>query len=269
MAMAAGSEEALWMTDQKVLQKVKIEGKSLKIITQKDIKIYGIAITPSCPFKDLLLVKGHRLKQISDQTSEVTKSKYEVKGLKLSTVHVNSDGKVTVGAYSGELVYQAVGRRVVIIMDRNGKLETTFEYDRQGNPIFTHVKNITRTKNGNTCVVDKLSEDKRGRVIILSEDGDVMNIFNGHPEENTDKIPFRPIRAITTPSDNIVVSNQNNDFLFVLNSSGNLIRWCDMKKIGLFNIFSLCISESGRIFIGCATHKGSSDNAKIYEVNTL
>ena len=109
MAMTDVSEDALRITDQKVLQKVKIEETSLKIIAQKDIKNYGMAITPS---KDLLLVcKGNRLKQISDQTGEVTKSKYEVKNLKeISAVHVNSDGKVTVSAYSGEIVYTAVGR---------------------------------------------------------------------------------------------------------------------------------------------------------------
>ncbi|CAC5403161.1 unnamed protein product [Mytilus coruscus] len=238
MAMAAGSEDALWITDQNVLQKVEIEGKSLKIIAQKDIEIYGMAIAPS---KDLLLIcNGSRLKQISDRTGEVIKSKYEVKGLGITAVHVNSDGKVTVGAFF-----------------------------HQGNPIFTFVRNITRTKNGNTCVVDKLSEDYRGRVVILSEDGDVLNIFNGNPEVNTDKIPFQSMRATTTPSDNIVVSNQDNDNLFFLNSSGNLMRWCDMKKIGIFKILSLCISKSGHIYIGCGKTQGSSDNAKIYEVNTL
>ncbi|XP_052087868.1 uncharacterized protein LOC127724905 [Mytilus californianus] len=257
MAMAAGSVDALWISDQDVLQKVKIEGTSLEIIAQKDITIYGMAITPS---KDLLLVcNGSRLMQISDQTGEVTKSRYEVKDLEeTSAVHVDSDGTVTVGAFSGEVVYPAVGRRVVIVMNRNGKHETTYEYDKQGNHIFTYVKNITRTKNGNTCVVDRLSKDKRGRVVILSEDGDIMNLFNGHPEVNTDKIPFRPFRAVTTPSDNIVVSNENTDILFFLNSSGNLIRWCDMGKIGIFNIYSLCISESGHLYIG---KKG-----KIYEV---
>ena len=157
----------------------------------------------------------------------------------------------------------------MIVMDRNGKHETTFEYDTQGNPIFTHVKNITRTKIGNICVVDKLSKDVRGRVIIPSEDGYVINTFNGHPELKTDKIPFKPRRVITTPSDSIVVSNKNNDILFFLNSSGNLIRWCDMNEIGIFDINSFCISKSGRIFIGCGTREGSSDHAIIYEVNTL
>ncbi|XP_076079230.1 uncharacterized protein LOC143049502 [Mytilus galloprovincialis] len=266
MAMADGSGEELWITDQKVLQKVKIEGNSLRIVAQKDIKIFGMAV---CPSKDLLLVKRQSLKQISDQTSEVTQSKYEVKGLRLSAVHVNSDGSVTVGAYSGKVVYPAAGRRVVIVMDINGKHETTFEYDRQGNHIFTYVKNITRTKNGNTCVVDKLSEDNRARVVILSEDGDVLNIFNGHPEVNTDKIPFKPIRIITTPIDTIVVSSHNINFLFFINNCGNLIRWCNMSEIGIFYVNTFCISKSGRIYIGCGTPEGSSDNAKIYEVNIL
>ena len=268
VAIADGSENPLWITDGKVLLKVKKEGKSLKTIAQNDIKIHGMAFTPC---KNLLLVcNGSRLMQICDQTGEVTESKYDVKGLEqISAIHINSDGAVTVGAFNGKVVYPAVGRRVVIVMDRNGKLKTTFEYDRKGNPIFTYVKNITRTKHGNTCVVDRLSEDDRGRVVILNEDGDVLNIFKGSPEVNTETEPFEPIRAVTTPSDNIVISSLNNEILFFLNSSGNLIRWFDMEEIGIFNILSFCISESGRIFIGCGTPEGSSDNAKIYEVNTL
>lgn len=43
MAMSAGSEDSLWITDQNVLQEVKIEGKILKIVAQKDIEIDGMA----------------------------------------------------------------------------------------------------------------------------------------------------------------------------------------------------------------------------------
>ncbi|XP_063402663.1 uncharacterized protein LOC134686805 [Mytilus trossulus] len=265
--MAACCEDTLWITDCKILQKVKIEGMSLKIIDQKDIGIYGMASTPS---KDLLLVTaGPRLKQISGQTGEMTDSLYEVKGLEeTSAVHVNSDGKVTVGAFSGEIVFPAVGRRVVVVMDKHGKHETTYENDRQGNPIFTYVLKITRTKNGNICVVDILSEDERGRVVILSEDGDVLNIFSGHPEVNTDKIPFKPMCAFTTPSDNIIVSNLNHNIYF-LNNSGNYIGYCDTSIKGIILPRSFCSTEAGHTYVGCVVPNGSSDKAKIYEVNFL
>lgn len=63
--------------------------------------------------------------------------------------------------------------------------------------------------------MDKLSEDHRGRVVVLSGDGDVLNIFNGSQEVKTDKVQFELIRAITTPSDHIVVSNLNTDILLL------------------------------------------------------
>lgn len=53
MSMPVDSEDALWIADQSKLQKVKIEEKCLEIVAEKDINIYGMAITPS---KDLLLV---------------------------------------------------------------------------------------------------------------------------------------------------------------------------------------------------------------------
>lgn len=53
--MIAGSEDVLWIPDQQVLKKVKLEEKNLKIITQKAFRIYGMAITPS---KDLLWFIG-------------------------------------------------------------------------------------------------------------------------------------------------------------------------------------------------------------------
>ncbi|CAC5425711.1 unnamed protein product [Mytilus coruscus] len=254
----------MWIASQDILQKVKIEGRSLRIIEKKDIKIFGIALTPS---KDILVIAGgSTLKQICGLTGEMTDSKYKVKDLTLSAVHVNADGKVIVGAYSGKVVYPAVGfRQVVIIMDRNGNHESTYEYDTQGNPLFTNIKSITRTMNGNICVADKLFEDNRGRVIILGENGDVLNIFKGHSEVNTDKVPFQPSLVFTTQSDNIVVSSLTHNIYF-LNSAGNYIGWCKTSKIGILYPRSFCSTETGQTYAGCVTLKDSSCKAKIYEV---
>ncbi|CAG2241912.1 unnamed protein product [Mytilus edulis] len=51
--MTSCSEDVLWISNQAVLQKVRIEESSLKIIDQQDIEILGMACTQS---KDLLLV---------------------------------------------------------------------------------------------------------------------------------------------------------------------------------------------------------------------
>ncbi|XP_076079700.1 uncharacterized protein LOC143049842 [Mytilus galloprovincialis] len=264
--IAACSEDTLWIKDKNMLQKVKIEGSRLKVIDKKGVNVFGMTCINTS--KDLLFNSGESvLKQISGQTSEVTNSVYDVEPLlSISAVYVNPEGKVTVGAYSGKLVYPAVGRRVVVVMDKSGKHETTYEYDKQGNPLFTNVRNITRTKNGNICVVDQLSNDYRSRVVILSKDGDVINTFNGHPEVNSDKTPFEPHRAFTTQSDNIVVSDSRKSILYFFNSSGNFILWCDLYKVGISLSFSFSVADSGNIFIGCTT-SDSSDKAKIYEVN--
>ncbi|CAC5424232.1 unnamed protein product [Mytilus coruscus] len=239
--MTSCSEDVFWISGQDILQKVKIEGGSLKIIDQKNIEILGMACTQS---KDLLVVEKESsvVKQISNLTGEMTDSKYEVEDLELSAIHVNPDGKVTVGAYSSDIGFPTEGRRVVIVMDRSGKYETTYEYDRQGKPIFTLIINITRTKNGNIYIVDTLSKDGRGRLVILSEDGDILNTFSGlseinrkemsdsdsksksdsdsnsdsdlESESDSDSDSFKPVCVITTPSDNIILSNFDNGILF-------------------------------------------------------
>ncbi|VDI76782.1 Hypothetical predicted protein [Mytilus galloprovincialis] len=259
-AMTACSEDMFWITDFKVLQKVKIEGRKLKIIDQKEIKSWDMACSPS---KDLLFADGGSiLKQISEQTGEVTSTKFEVKGLRVSHVHVDQYGDVTVSAFSGEIVYPAVGRRVVIVMDESGKHDAVYEFDRRGKPIFTYVLNITRTINGNICVVDRLSADNSGRVVILSGDGDILNTFSG----NTDKILFQPMRVFTTPSDHIIISNLNHSILYFLNNSGNYIGWKDTSNIGIIYPRSFCSTEAGHTYVGCVTHKNSRDIAKIYEI---
>ncbi|CAC5412579.1 unnamed protein product [Mytilus coruscus] len=159
-----------------------------------------------------------------------------------------------------------MGRRVVIVMDGSGKHETIFEYDRKGKPIFSYVLSITRNKPDNIYVVDKLSADNSGRVVILSEDGDVLNTFSGNPQVNTDKIIFQPLRLSTTPSDNIIISNLNHSILYFLNNSGNFIEWRDTSKIGIIYPRSFSSTDSGHTYVGCVTSKNSRDNAKIYEM---
>ncbi|CAG2209182.1 unnamed protein product [Mytilus edulis] len=96
-AMTACSEDMFWITDFKVLQKVKIKGSTSMIFEQKAIICWDMACTPS---KDLLLADGGAiLKRVSEQTGEVTSTKYEVKGLRVSHVHVNQYGDVTVSAF--------------------------------------------------------------------------------------------------------------------------------------------------------------------------
>ncbi|CAG2192795.1 unnamed protein product [Mytilus edulis] len=224
--MTACAEDMLWISNSNRLQKVRIEGNSLKIIHEKQMRVYDMVCTQS---KDLLLVSvGSVLIQISDQTGEITNSKYEVQDLELTAVHVNSHGKVTVGAFIGKLYNPAIGRRVVI---------------------WTSCLKILK-----------------GRVVILSEDGDVLNTFSDPPEV---KVAFKPKHAFTTPSDRIIISDFTNDLLYVLTSSGNLIKWFDTKLLRIPTPYSLCISNSGHTYIGCVTGTKSSDNAMLYKVNIL
>lgn len=72
-----------------------------------------------------------------------------------------------------------------------------------------NVSNITKTKNSNICVVDILSEDDAARVVVLNENGDVLNTVSGNS-----KAIFKPIRVFCSQSDFSVGSSLNNDLLF-------------------------------------------------------
>ncbi|VDI63844.1 Hypothetical predicted protein [Mytilus galloprovincialis] len=81
-------DQSFWISSgvYKVLQRVKPEGTNLKVMSEFNIDVCGMAVTPSNQL--LLTVKGKtRLQQISS-TSELTDSVYDVSPLYPYSIHV-------------------------------------------------------------------------------------------------------------------------------------------------------------------------------------
>ncbi|XP_071135817.1 uncharacterized protein [Mytilus edulis] len=261
------SENSLWITDNNVLQKVNPVEHKLTVESIFNIEVYGMAVTPT---GDLLLaVDGSVLKQISGKTGELADSIYNAHPLHPYVVHVTKDGKVIVGVKSRGKAWPVTGRRAIIVMNQKGEHETIYEHDKNNTRIFTFVKSITSTDNGNICVVDKLSEDTRGRIVVLNRDGDILQIYTGHHEVNNENKPFKPVNIVTTPSDNIIVADLNIYILHILNNCGHLIKHYNIGDIGISSPYSLCFTKTaGQLYIGCTTKVGSSEKpAKLYEVH--
>ncbi|XP_071146901.1 uncharacterized protein [Mytilus edulis] len=282
--IAECSDGSLWMEDQirSKLQHVKLRENRTEVITSLNTQIYGMAKTHS---NNILVATGEtKLKLINTMTGEINDSRYDVKPLYPTSIHVTSDHRVIIGAWSGGDAFPATGRRVVVVMDQEGKQLKEYEHDNHKKQLFsllrfltststkrlfTYPVCVTCTSNGNICVVDWLDKDGRGRVVVLSPGGGVLGTYTGHPDVNTEEKPFKPAGILTTPSDNIIVTDVLNHLLHILTDQGQSITYYNLCDIGILLPYSIALSMTGTIYIGCVSKRVSPDTtkAKLYELN--
>ena len=94
-------------------------------------------------------------------------------------------------------------------------------------------------------------------------------VYTGHPKVNTEGCPFIPQHVITTPADNIIVTDVYTETLHILNNIGKVMTYYDITNIGI-KPYSLAITMTGQfstLYIGCTTDEGSTENAKLYKVS--
>ncbi|XP_071133087.1 uncharacterized protein [Mytilus edulis] len=104
---------------------------------------------------------------------------------------------------------------------------------------------------------------------MLSPGGGILGTYSGHPDVNTVNKPFMPVGILTTPSDKIIVTDMNNHSLHIMTDQGQSINCYHLYVMGILLPYSLVLSTTGSIFIGCVSEKGSRDTtkAKLYELN--
>ncbi|XP_071170934.1 uncharacterized protein [Mytilus edulis] len=263
-------DDSLWISDASVLQKVKPVAHTLTIESTLNLGVYRMAVYTTTG--DLLLVsdQGSGLKQISNTTGKLSDSIYLLQpGWSLySALHVTKDCKVIVGVNSARKLWPATGRRAIIVMNQKGEHEHIYEHDKYNIRLFTHPVSITSTDTGNICVVDELNQDSRGRVVVLNMDGDILHIYTGQHDINDEDKLFKPVKIDTTPSDNIIVTELNNNILHILNNYGHLIAHYNVGDIGIDMPFSFSFTRiTGQLYIGCNNPEGSSEKAKLFEVH--
>ncbi|XP_063410446.1 uncharacterized protein LOC134693538 [Mytilus trossulus] len=268
--IAVCSDGSMWIGDNErsTLQHVELKKNITEVITSLSTKIYGIATTHSNNI--LIKTKGEtKLELMNAMTGKITDSIYDINPLKPTCIYVTSDHRVIIGAWSGGKAFPVSGRRVVVVMDQEGKHLQEYEHDKHYNKrIFTYPRCISVTSNGNIFVVDHLDTDHRGRVVVLSPEGDILLIYNGHPGVNTKKDPFRPVGILTTQSDTTVITDMENHSLRILSDQGQIITYFNLRDMGILGPYSLALSTSGTIYIGCVSADRSPDTkkAKLYEL---
>ncbi|CAC5390391.1 unnamed protein product [Mytilus coruscus] len=232
-------------------------------INHKHRTIRGIAVTHN---NDLLISDAiSRLKLVHGKTGKISDSKDNVEPLAVTSVHITCDNKVIVGAMIPGKAFPVIERRVVIVMDQEGNHLTVYEQDKHKHNMFSYPRSITSTNNGNIFVGDRISGDKRGRVLVLGKDGDILNENTGCHDIYHKYKYLRIANITTTPSDNIVVFDLYHH-LHILDSSANPKYYYDIRDIGIKYSYCLVFTCPTTFYLGCSPPTNSTTNSKVYEV---
>ncbi|XP_063420644.1 E3 ubiquitin-protein ligase TRIM71-like [Mytilus trossulus] len=261
-------DQTLLISDNssKVLQHVNLEGTSVQVKSNMTIKIFGMAVSPAGDI--LVSTSGTRLKILNLKTGEITDSVFNVHPLKALFLHATRDHRVIIGARSPEHKYSDTGRCVVIVMNQEGKYLKEYEHDGKNKSLFTYPRSISSTSDDRIFVVDRVNDDARGRVVVLARGGEIIQIYSGHPHINTERKPFKPVYVSTISSERIIVTELETNAVHILNNYGHFITFYNILDIGIERPYSLALSSSGHLYLGCTCKHGSPDTfmSKLYEL---
>ena len=258
----------LWINDcNQQLQKVIPMGETLYVISTIKVTVHNMALTSS---EDLLLAAGtSTIQVIPSGNLGLMDSLYDVSPLLPTAVHVTHDNKVIVGAIDKGPYFPVTGPRQVIIMNHTGREKKFFQFDGKKKPLFSLPTHIASNSRNNIGVIDLLSKNFQGRIIVLDQEGDVKNIYTGHPDVNHENKLFSPTGIVTTPSDKFVVADLYNHIIHILSNDGGILTYYNTTKAGVELPYSLSISHTGQLYIGCRNYQDSKEKAKIHVIDNF
>jgi hypothetical protein len=68
-------------------------------------------------------------------------------------------------------------------MDHKGRAEMFFQFDQNRRPLFTHPGRVTTNTQNTIAVIDWLGADGQGRVVIVNQIGQLVNVYTS-PYQN-------------------------------------------------------------------------------------
>lgn len=245
----------------RVVQQVRPTGEVLEVLSTGKTSVRCLAMTRT---DDILLSVGqNEIKKYCPDTGRFDSTALNVSPLITAGVHATQDGHVLVGSLNAD--FPKPGDRCLIIFNEEGDREDTIQYNIQGAPLFNEPDEITTTLNGNILVVDFSPE----RVVALKSNGDVINIYEGHPEVNKE-VTFYSGSILTSPHDNVIVADIDTHTIHVLNSEGYGIAYVRINTIGIRYPFTMAFDGSKHLFIGCFKNdENENEGANLYKTSLL
>jgi len=260
------ADKTLWINhyQSKTLQNItRIDG-SLKVNNTVRLPVFHMV---SMPNGDLLLSTLEPDLQIcSQKTGQVKKSQYSIAPLQAIAVHISKDSKILVGARERGPPLPVKGPRQVIMMDMDRRKQNVYQYDSKNQPLFTLPRRIITDNYNNIYVIDCLSSEFDGRVVVLGQNGMVKWIYTGYSDTQTKDYKFKPIDIVFLELYNVIVSDQDNHLLHILDTEGQCIQYMKTMDLGIELPFSLNIDNEGFLIIGCNRYKGKTEGAKMFAI---
>ncbi|VDI74439.1 Hypothetical predicted protein [Mytilus galloprovincialis] len=239
----------IWISNSgaKRLSKVRPDEEFRTIYTNEDISVTSMAaacngdvfIIQKCSNTIDILSTSDEIKQICDLSPLQPLS---------VCVTTNSDILVGVKEFSGDnFVVTDNSKRQLIVLSIKGEQKSVFEFDNTSKRLFTYIWHITTTNSDNICVVDRLSYDFMGRVVMLGREGYNKWIYTGNSEDQV----FKPYNAVFTSEGNVIVSDKNNNYLHILSGTGgDPILYVETSDLKTKLPHSLSVDCRGILWIG-------------------
>ena len=265
-----GQNGSLWISDRslKLVQKINRVNNTqwLWDTLQEQLTVEDMTINSAGNLM-VSISNSSNLKLICHSSMLVSDSPYNVTQMQTAAVHaINHNNKILVGAVNFGSLYPATGHRQIVLMDQTGRPVMVFQFDQNRRLLFTHPGRVTTNTQNTIAVIDWLGADGQGRVVILNQSGQLVNVYTGHRYKNGAG-EFKPSDIFTSLSDNFVIAEPHTHMLHILNSSGQFIFHLSTASNEMDIKFLSCLSNShnGELYIGCW---GQNSKAKIYVVKS-
>ncbi|XP_052084848.1 uncharacterized protein LOC127722039 [Mytilus californianus] len=240
------NDKPIWITDSRnsILQMVIPGEEDVSVLVNIHIVVFSMVVVPS---GDLLVATGDSvLKVVNPKTAKLTESIYSAFDQIITAVHLTEKNDLILGARSKGMRYAPSGSKVLIVMNLDGEIQTIWEFDRGNKPLFTYPRYITSNNKGNVGIVDWFSDGGNGRVVILSPNGNILNVYDGQPDTKTRQLGG----IVATKANNFIVNDALSAMLHILDSDGKCVYRFNTTSIGIGSPCYLAFSKSGTLYIG-------------------
>lgn len=251
--------DTMWLADQKteVLQLVDYNH-----LTSNPINQISMIVSDGCVLNEHLFVtdKGcNKAIRIISMDGTIKTFK-EFENAIPTCIYVCPTGEVFVGTMESSDYFSEKDCRIQKL-SKAGDVKQELEFDNRGIKLFKDpYRCCVNEMNKNILVID-LTSDKAGRLICMTEKGDVKFRYFGNMSLSLPE-PFSPSSMACT-NDTILVNDYNsNNGLHVLNIDGKFIHFLSYSYFEIDNPVSIAVDQHGQLLLGSVSYESNESTVK-------